>query len=422
MSFYQRYDLERLIADGEAKTFRAKENSTGRVVFLHLFNPEGQPLLAALQARFGQDPQNPVPPLLELGEFSGSPYAVTEPIAGFRTLREWLGRGANGEPLPPPPPRAPALPRSTGKTAEFERLFDHVGPPPASPQGPPQNDEPAGFVGSYPPPAPAKPQPRPQPPGGEFTQAFGSLTPKNPLPKPAPPPEAGDFTRVFGGNKTPAPAAPEAGDFTQVFGGAKKPAPPAPAAESGDFTRVFGGSKSPPAPAVPPRPSAPQAPPLETGQFTRFFGSGPSGEEINIEQEQARAAKDAPPESRPFQAPSEFTRVFGPEEGSPPRATPPQRHSGVSGASGIFANPKMTPPPRPLEPTKTSQAGRETGPGEYTRMIAKPKELDAIGAGPSPLAPVAAPKRGLMMIGLAVGTAVLLVIILIVVMMAIQKR
>ena len=50
MSFYKKYELDRLIADGEAKTFRAVENATGRVVFLHLFNPSGQPLLAAMRS------------------------------------------------------------------------------------------------------------------------------------------------------------------------------------------------------------------------------------------------------------------------------------------------------------------------------------------------------------------------------------
>ena len=80
MSFYQRYSLERLLGDGETKTFRAKENETGRAVFLHLFNKSGMGILAALQSKLVDAAGRPVWPLLELGDFSGNPYAVTEPI------------------------------------------------------------------------------------------------------------------------------------------------------------------------------------------------------------------------------------------------------------------------------------------------------------------------------------------------------
>src|ERR1039458_4798814 len=90
MSFYKKYELERLIADGEAKTFRAIENSTGRSVYLHLFNPSGQRLLAILKSKLGSVPGKPVAPLLEIGEFAGSTYAVTLLIEPFSGLREWV--------------------------------------------------------------------------------------------------------------------------------------------------------------------------------------------------------------------------------------------------------------------------------------------------------------------------------------------
>src|ERR1035438_5736237 len=90
MSFYKKYELQRLIADGEAKTFRAIENSTGRLVYLHLFNPTGQRLLGILRSKLGSVPGKPVAPLLEIGEFAGSTYAVTLPIEPFSGLREWV--------------------------------------------------------------------------------------------------------------------------------------------------------------------------------------------------------------------------------------------------------------------------------------------------------------------------------------------
>ncbi len=105
MSFYKRYELDRLIADGDAKTFRATENSTGRIVLLHMFNPPGQPVLAVLKGKLGSDPAHPSPPLIELGEFAGSPYAVTEEIPGFRNIREWVATlAAVGMPTPKPAP------------------------------------------------------------------------------------------------------------------------------------------------------------------------------------------------------------------------------------------------------------------------------------------------------------------------------
>ena len=97
MSFYQRYSLDRLLADGETKTFRAKENQTGRNVFLHMFNQSGMPVLAALKSKLVGPGGRPVWPLLELGDFSGSPYAITEPIEPFTTLRDWLATLRAGE-------------------------------------------------------------------------------------------------------------------------------------------------------------------------------------------------------------------------------------------------------------------------------------------------------------------------------------
>ena len=102
MSFYQKYELERLIADGETKTFRARETATGRIVFLHLFNPEGKPLLATLKSHLAKIPS--VASLIELGDFAGSPFVVTEPITPFTNLREWLS--ALGASLPPAQPDA----------------------------------------------------------------------------------------------------------------------------------------------------------------------------------------------------------------------------------------------------------------------------------------------------------------------------
>jgi hypothetical protein len=370
MSFYKKYELERLIADGETKTFRAIENSTGRLVFLHMFNPEGQVLLAAIKARLAPDPRNPRPPLIELGEFAGTPFAVTEPLPNFKSLRDWLN-----QPADPGPPAAPPAKPPSESLDQFEQLFGEPrpAPPPAAVQ-PPRTE-------------------------GEFTKFFGaSPVPAPPKPQSQSPVTKDDFTKLFG--PAPEKAAP-------------KPAPP----ESDEFTKMF-GAKPPAA-----RPSAPAAAP-KTGQFTKLFGSGPSGEAINIEEEQARAAKSGTPESRPFQAPSEFTKVFGAEQAAGERTPPKPRPLTIGSASGIFKAPGS-----PIPGARPPVAARpDAPPGEYTRMIARSRERDHQAASPPGqpgmppvVTPVPAPKRGLM-IALSVGTAVVLLIVFLVIAMVTQKH
>ncbi len=374
MSFYSKYELERLIADGEVKTFRAKENATGRPVLLHMFQSQGQDLLAGLKARLAQDPRRPSPPLIELGEFAGAPYAVTEAFTPFRTLREWLER-----------------PAPAAASDEFEKLFG--APKPATPPPAPQTQgEFTKFFGSAPGPSPPPAAPAPQT-QGEFTKFFGSA------PGPSPPPAA--------------PAPQTQGEFTKFFGSAPGPSPPpaAPAPQTpGEFTRMFGAAK--PAAVPPPAPSTPPLP--ETGQFTRLFGSGPSGESIDIEQEQARAAQSAVPESRPFPKPSEFTRVFGPQQRGPQA---PPRPLTIGSASGIFKAPSAP------EPAK---APAENSPGEYTRLIGRPgdpRPAPQAPPPPPPVTPVPVPAaRRAWMVAAGVGAALLLLAMFVLLAMVAQRK
>ena len=380
MGFYQRYELDRLIADGEVRTFRATENATGRLVFLHLFNPEGQPLLAALKAKLARDPLKPVSPLVELGEFAGSPYAVTEPVTPFKSLREWLAQIA--EPAPPARPQVkPPAGQPNEKSDEFARLFEQ----PAKPD-PPRG--PGAFTKLFE--KPSKPAPRAGP--GEFTRLFARSTPRDKPPaSPTPKPKPSESTQLFG--PSPDRVAP-------------KPLLPEP----DEFSKLFGGPKQPPIRHKTPPPSSP----IDTGQFSSLFGLGASSDSINIEEEQARAAKTAPPESRPFQGPSEFTRVFGPQGGSPRAAPKPRPHT-IGSASGLFrARGLKTPLPNPPDPAEA-----EKGPGEYTRIIAR-ATLDPKQPGAAQLMPAPPPKRGLM-IGLAIFAVVLVVVVIVVIVIAMQK-
>ena len=372
MGFYQKYELDRLIADGEVRSFRATENATGRLVFLHLFNPEGQPLVAALKAKLAKDPLRPTAPLVELGEFAGSPYAVTEPVTPFTSFREWLAQI-------PEPPSGPH------RRTKFLRRVPRPKPPASAPHE--KTDEFARLFEK-----PAKPDP-PRSGPGEFTKLFARSTPRDkpPTPPPAKPKPAGEITQLFG----PSP------DRT-----GPKPLPP----EQDEFSKLFGGPKQPPIRQKAPPPSSR----IDTGEFSSLFGLGSTSDSINIEEEQARAAKNASPESRPFQGPSEFTRVFGPQGGSPRAASKPRART-IGSASGLFGarGPKgrIPKPPGPAE--------AEKGPGEYTRVIAR-ATLDTKQPGAAQLMPAPPPKRGLM-IGLAIFAVVLVIVVIVVIVIAAQK-
>ncbi len=127
---------------------------------------------------------------------------------------------------------------------------------------------------------------------------------------------------------------------------------------------------------------------------------GQHGESINIEEEQARAARSAAPEAKPFQAPSEFTRMFGPEEGAA-RVLPPTQPKGprTTSASGLFG------PPTHLGGKATERSRTQTGPGEYTRLIATPQKKDLANQA-GQVAPAPPPKKNWLLI-LGIGIPVL---------------
>ncbi len=423
MSFYQRYELARLIADGETKTFRAVENATGRNVLFHFFKPEGQPILAALKSKWGRLPGKPEPPLLELGEFAGSPYAVTEMIEPFTTLRQWVISMENDAPtmeihLPAAAPTAsPAIPAAPPIVPAARAPAENVKAPPP----------PGAFTQFFDRP-PEPPKPASSGPG-DFTRWFDA-PPSQPV-KPASAlrpdtrpmldPQKDEFEKLFEPGPSPSPSAPT-DEFEKLFGGNQRPAPPKPASRPSDFKIPLEDTSLP----APPRAAAPRASskpswPVspqsdeETGQFTRLFGSGPSGEAINIEEEQARAAQRAQPEGRPFQPPTEFTRVFGPQDGA--SLPPPTVPTKVGSASGLF---------RSVAAAKTEIPAKPAGPGDYTRMTtraeleAEQAALDKAKAAQAPPPPVAA-RRGLM-IGLAIGGAVLVIALIVTLVVVLRKH
>lgn len=301
MSFFHKYELVRLLREGQSKSFEARERASGKPVLFHMLSPEslgGAVRLDESLRRLAGSPQ-----VIEVGEFAGAPYLVTERIPGLESIETWIREQAAAAPGPaaeqsrPPVADLPSPPAP----GEFTRLFEGA---PAAAKAEAAEDRPEADAAAGEP--------------GEFTRYFLGLAPKERLPaeagKPASSPmaaapqwpgsggEPGDFTRFFGPGLGGQPvdveeelARPQAASDLSAR----------PFAQPGEFTRMFGlppGSRKEPAES-----------PLETLLAT-------SSELLAPEQKIAPA--DAPPEGvadsaeRPI---SEYTRVVSspqPSEGA----------------------------------------------------------------------------------------------------------
>ena len=273
MSFYKKYELRRLVAEGEARTFQAVERASGRELLLHLISPAGEPLLAALRAEFLDSQGRISPPLVEIGEFGGSKYAVTELLAPFHGLSDWL-KAAQGESGPP----TVAAPQP----GEFTRLFDAVEPvaPPKARTTPPMD-------------RPAPPRSR-QVDDDEVARFFESAlvgeaidieeqqerAAKSKLPESRPFQQAGEFTRLFGSSAEPMKQdttvrqvsdprleTSVSGFFGSAEEAARTAVPMEPAGEAatpGEYTRIISGLE--PSSSVPKPPETVSIAPMQTGR------------------------------------------------------------------------------------------------------------------------------------------------------------
>jgi hypothetical protein len=316
VSFYSRYQLEKLVADGPVKTFRALENATGRAVLLHLLDAGSRPLYDAIAAGCRDAQGQAKAPLIEMGEYAGSLYAVTETLDPFTDLRTWVARAWPGLLPAPPPPTAPET-RSPSGPGEFTRMFALQG---------------SGAVPvEVPPPAPPKRE------MGAFTAEFFARSETPPAIAPPVPAQPSAW---------PAPAPQQA------------PAPPL----LDDLAK----------PSWPER--APAVHEHVGHENSDLFGTALKGEPVDVEAEQARAAKSAPPEEKPFRRAGTFTRMFGP--GGP-------RDKSTTQEPRLLAT---------TQPRSEFLAGaREaSGAGEYTRMMKSPFPPEQHPAPPPPAVAVPA--------------------------------
>ena len=452
MDLDNKYELLEVLAnDSESKTFNARVAASGRAVMVHvLFGGKAasgkQKLLDLILQRLVDAAPGKRGQILEISDYKGMPYAVTEVLPDFRTLREWLEAERQPEPPPVGSPPSGSDPLTTDLFARAGKwTVPPVGPKPAPretpvppvsglPPGPPEK-QPGEFTMLFraavpsqePAPGPVKevvgqpPKPAAEPEPDEFDRLFQTPVPpvgasERPLETPGggasgTRPEAlSEFSRLFrvaGPGSRPAEPLPEQppeppvahpkpGEFTGLFqaagpasppGGPQLPQPSVTGGEPGSFTRLFqsAGPEAPPSGRLPgAEPSAGQAP----GEFTELLRAAAQSATPFLGPPAGAPPQgtQAPPASR-----GEFTQMFGPGARAGgkvqlPGAPPGPARPAQGGATGIFT-------------TSDSSAGPATpaagsGPGDYTRLFGTPAAPPSYGqTPPQPAAtPAAAPQ------------------------------
>lgn len=95
-----RFELLELRRDGEIQTYHAREVATARPVQVHLFTLGNTAESAALLGLIGHLPEAERRRVIDRGESQGIPYLVTDRLAGYADVREWITRNAAAAPIP----------------------------------------------------------------------------------------------------------------------------------------------------------------------------------------------------------------------------------------------------------------------------------------------------------------------------------
>ena len=418
-----------MLRDGEARTFKARQTSSGRIVLLHQLwverTPPNQPDLASLVFGFlRRATAEEMKSLIDMGEEESRVFVVTEDLPGCEDLRQWLqsapgrlptvGKASASKSAPSGDHDATAATRSLASRARQEDL--------ASAGGTQLFTTPKAIADQRLPASPAKPATTPTTHPELHVQPGTSASPDKlagragksseaevltaaKLPVAPPPPsremgEPGEFTRMFLGSPGASkarPATPSSADSRKAelssltaqeppkgkdqpgrVGGelfaptAEKPPQQQPPA---GFEVVFASRKQQsraPAPPVvekplPPPPLTPGGEKEAPGDFTRaFFGRGES--------------KATPPSSEPAPgrtplpslAPDQRRQPEGAGEftrlfqAAPVKEKPPAAPSAGAGQARSFAQPVQPTAQTPPPPPSTVES---EGAGEFTRMF-----------------------------------------------------
>jgi hypothetical protein len=221
MDFQGRYEIQEILTDGEARTFKALQTSTGRSVLLHQLwverTPPNQPDLASLVFGFLRHATaDEMKILVDMGEEDGRVFVVTEDLPVFQDLRQWL-QSRTG------------TPEAAGKTGVPKSAASRdAGPSRASGGLPTQAKQksltsPVGTTKPFTPTKVAKPPVATPPPSkakdeaGEFTRVFfGKDEPKSPPARPVSSPPAKPGAPSVSKVEKPPESQPPAG-FEMAF-------------------------------------------------------------------------------------------------------------------------------------------------------------------------------------------------------------
>ena len=90
VSLYERFELLDLDRDDGVKSFAAREIPTGRLVKVHLFVHAAAPIQAALLKAIDRLPDSERARIIDRGKHEGTPYVVTDRLAEYAGLSEWV--------------------------------------------------------------------------------------------------------------------------------------------------------------------------------------------------------------------------------------------------------------------------------------------------------------------------------------------
>ena len=90
MGLDDRFELLDLDRDEGVRSYTAREIATGLPVKVHLFGKPKTPLQAALLEAIDRLPEAEKSRILDRGEHEGKPYLVTDRLAPYAGLTEWV--------------------------------------------------------------------------------------------------------------------------------------------------------------------------------------------------------------------------------------------------------------------------------------------------------------------------------------------
>lgn len=365
MGFQEQYRLLEVLSDREAKVSRAVQVATGKKVLVHQIFGERTPagctgLVTLIFQKSLAPAQRATTPFLDMGDFGGHIYVVTEDAEPFLDLRVWVSAYAAKA-------TGVARPAETRAPAAGQPAVSSATQPPGSgsmthffsPKEILAKAQPAQPPSTVPDEAPTTPSlpdrqvPAATPPGGEFEKLFARRGPAATQSKPTAPPEP-----PVSAQPPASPASQQPGEFTRMFSGmgaarlgepAQSSARPEPPAAPPTVDKLPAVPSQPP--AAPPSPAATQAASggsREPGEFTQMF---------------IRGAKPATP-ARPDVSPALPAK---------PPATPPQPSAAAS-----------SPPPT------QAASGDQKEPGSFTQMFfagTRPTPSPGVSSAGKPDAP-----------------------------------